>query len=117
MVRPYDSDEIAALAVQARARLDLDERRCPRCSYVGMRRYFQLFHGSARTALITYLWCPSCHGYDGSTVPGAGMRLDHDPMAELDAGELRLLKADMESYLAKLDGFWESGRLPQRLTE
>ena len=45
------------------------------------------------------------------------MTLDHDPMAELDACEVRVLKADMESYLAKLDVFWESGRLPQRLTE
>jgi hypothetical protein len=82
-----------------------------------MRRYLQLFQGSQRTMLITYLWCPSCHGYDGSTVPGTGMKLDHDPMAELDACEVRLVKADMESFLAKLEVFWESGKLPQRLTE
>jgi hypothetical protein len=82
-----------------------------------MRRYFQLFEGSQRTVLITYLWCPCCHAYDGSTVPGTGMKLDHDPMAELDAAEVRLLKADMKSYLAKLDALWEAGKLPQRLTE
>lgn len=113
--RQYDPGEIASLATQAR--LSLDERRCPRRSYVGMRRYFHLFQGSARTSLITYLWCPSCHGYDGSTVSGAGMTLDRDPMAELDESELRLAKANTESYLAKLDMFWESGKLPQRLTE
>lgn len=117
MVLPYDSSEITALGAQARAGLDLGERRCPRCGHVGMRRYYKIFEGPARTSLITYLWCPSCHGYDGSTVPGAGKTLDRDPMAELDPDELRVLKTDMESYFARLDAFWDSGELPQRLTE
>lgn len=111
----YGPDEIASLAAQSG--LSLDERRCPRCSHLGMRRYFHLFEGSARTSLITYLWCPSCHGYDGSTVSGAGMALDRDPMSELDAAERRTVKSSTESYLAKLDEFWDNGKLPQRLTE
>jgi len=28
-----------------------------------------------------------------------------------------LLTANAESYIARLDGFWESGQLPQRLSE
>jgi len=115
IARSYDSGEIALLAAQARA--DLEYRRCPRCSHVGMRRYFQLFEGTARTSLITYLWCPACHGFDSSTVSGTGMKLDHDPMAELNAYEMRLVKANAESYIARLDAFWESEKLPQRLTE
>lgn len=113
MARRYVTAEIDALREQAC--LSLGERRCPVCGHLGIRRYYTLFGEPQSASLITYLWCPQCHSYEGSTGPGAGLALDRDPMGELAASAVRALRADIDSYLTKLDEFWQRGDLPQQL--
>lgn len=113
-MRPYSEAEVASLREQRD--LSSDAQQCPVCSGMGIRRYYRTSYNRSRPAISSYVWCPQCHSYTGSTGPALGRVVTSDPLAALpDAPTDGPGPTAMENFLNVLDRLWDEGLLPQEI--
>jgi rubredoxin len=112
--RPFEPDQIAALAAGPRFIEAPAERVCPACGVTAVRSYL---HGGERLGnpiVMGYTWCANCHRYSGSTGPKPpGLEFD-DPLERRPPDEHRNL--GLIRLLIYLDRLWDEGVLPQRMS-
>ncbi len=80
---------------------------------IGIRVYYHTYHSVNGDRFITYVWCPVCHTFSGSSGPPRGRKVLDDLLASMDPQERLAPEANMEKMLKTLDRLWEQGKLPR----
>ncbi|WP_154402637.1 hypothetical protein [Nocardioides speluncae] len=88
--------------------------RCPNCNGVVRHYRYEGRRPGAQT-LISYIWCPTCKHYYGSTGPlPAGLQVD-DPLRDLTPDERLRLESNLALFFHRLDELWDADLLSKDL--
>lgn len=112
--RSFSAEQVSRLAETRQAADMPDGWRCPNCRG-SIRHYCYESRRRAVQTLISYVWCPTCKHYYGSTGPlPPGLEVD-DPLRNLAPDERLRLESNLASFLHRLDDLWDADLLSKDL--
>src|SRR4051794_12113710 len=113
----FRPDQIEALATGTSFLADPGERDCPACGERRLRAYVQSPPVARRPTLVSYVWCGGGRKFVGSRARRPDGLVFSAPLAGLTSEHRRELERSLSGFLARLDGLWDDGVLPQSFAD